>query len=172
MNPWVVAANILGWPVIHLLISKISIEIPLERFAIKNSSRRSGTGGREKQLYRNFFKVQRWKSRLPDGAPWLGGFSKKRFVRRDRDYIFTFILETRRAEFAHWCTLGFLPVFFLWNPLWACAVMTVYALAANVPCIVVQRYNRIVLSRLLVRMGPAPPYQAGPKTTKRALSQA
>ena len=64
-------------------------------------------------------------------------------------YLAQFLLETRRAEWAHWCMLGCLPIFFLWNPPWACLVMTAYALAANLPCILAQRYNRIVLDRVV-----------------------
>ena len=44
--------------------------------------------------------------------------------------------------------LGCLPIFFIWNPPWARWVMTVYALAANLPCILVQRYNRFTLNRI------------------------
>jgi glycosyl-4,4'-diaponeurosporenoate acyltransferase len=97
--------------------------------------------------------IRSWKSRLPNGAPWLGGFSKGRIAQRDERYLERFIAETRRAEFAHWCMLLCLPVFFLWNPPWACGVMTLYAITANVPCIAAQRYNRITLTRLLTRAG-------------------
>ena len=66
---------------------------------------------------------------------------------RDSSYLAQFLLETRRAELAHWCMLCCLPLFFLWNPPWACLVMTAYALAANLPCILAQRYNRIAIDR-------------------------
>jgi glycosyl-4,4'-diaponeurosporenoate acyltransferase len=99
-------------------------------------------------LYRDWMGVRRWKSRLPDGAPWLGGFAKKRLFARDTEYLRHFVLETRRAEVAHWCMLGCLPVFFLWNPPWACGVMSAYAVAANLPCILTQRYNRLALHRV------------------------
>jgi glycosyl-4,4'-diaponeurosporenoate acyltransferase len=86
---------------------------------------------------------------LPDGAPWLGGFAKKNLQQRDALYLAQFLSETRRSELAHWSMLCCLPAFFLWNPPWACCVMTAYALAANFPCILAQRYNRIVLDRVL-----------------------
>ena len=50
--------------------------------------------------------------------------------------------------------LACLPLFFLWNPPWACAVMAFYAIAANMPCIAVQRYNRLVLARFRTRSNP------------------
>ena len=151
MNVWVIAANILGWPVIHVVVARIVLGLPLERFAATRLTA-PGSRVREADFYRNILHIQLWKARLPDGAPWLGGFSKKRFTQRESNYIRTFILETRRAEFAHWCMLLCFPIFFLWNPPWARVVMTIYAVVANLPCILAQRYNRIMLARLLVRL--------------------
>jgi glycosyl-4,4'-diaponeurosporenoate acyltransferase len=151
MIAWIIAANILAWPVLHIAIARIVLSLPLARFGARPLTR-SASHQREARFYRNVLFLQQWKTRLPDGAPWLGGFSKKTFARRERGYIETFILETRRAEFAHWCMLGCFPLFFLWNPPWACGIMTAYAIAANAPCIIAQRYNRIVLSRMLEKM--------------------
>jgi glycosyl-4,4'-diaponeurosporenoate acyltransferase len=151
MIAWIIAANILGWPVIHIVIARLVLSMPLARFD-SGLLTRSASHHRESRFYRNVLFIHRWKTQLPDGAPWLGGFSKKRFARRERGYIATFILETRRAEFAHWCMLGCVPVFFLWNPPWACGIMAAYAVGANAPCIIAQRYNRIVLSRLLEKI--------------------
>lgn len=153
MKIWlIILANVALWPILHLAIARLVLSLPLARFTAKNplapASRR-----REARLYRNLFQVHRWKSSLPDGAPWLGGFSKKRFTGRDPHYVSVFLAETRRAEFAHWCMFLCCPVFFLWNPPWACAVMVLYAVASNAPCIVAQRSNRISLARLLTRLG-------------------
>jgi glycosyl-4,4'-diaponeurosporenoate acyltransferase len=41
------------------------------------------------------------------------------------------------------------PVFFTWNPPWACWVMVGYAIFANAPCIIAQRYNRLILTKLV-----------------------
>jgi hypothetical protein len=43
------------------------------------------------------------------------------------------------------------PVFFLWNPWWGDLIIVLYALVANLPCILVQRYNRFRLQKLRVR---------------------
>jgi len=144
-------ANVLGWPAIQLAVSFLILRIPDSLFARDTwltIPRSWEDGGR---LYRRLFFLQRWKRLLPDGASWLGGFAKKRFSRRDIEYINRFLLETRRAEWAHWAMLCCLPAFFLWNPWWARLVMTAYAAVANLPCILVQRYNRIVLSRMAGR---------------------
>ena len=43
--------------------------------------------------------------------------------------------------------------FFLWNPWWGDLIIVAYAVAANLPCIFAQRYNRSRLTRLLGRAG-------------------
>lgn len=52
--------------------------------------------------------------------------------------------------------LGCAPVFFLWNRWWADLIMASYAVLANLPCILVQRYNRLRFQRVLTKQsGPA-----------------
>ncbi len=100
-------------------------------------------------MYKDWFRIRKWKQMLPDGAPWIGGFSKKKLNARDPGDLAQFLVETRRAEIAHWCMLACFPIFFLWNPPWACCVMCAYAVAANLPCIAAQRFNRMAITRLL-----------------------
>lgn len=149
-------ANLLGWPAIHLSVAGVFLRLPSEWFETDSwltAPRRWERGGR---FYHARFAIRRWKALLPDGAPWLGGFEKKELRSHDRVYLTRFVLETRRAELAHWCMLCCLPAFFLWNPPWACCVMSVYALTANLPCIVAQRYNRLVLARVTATVCRSP----------------
>jgi len=143
------AANVLGWPLIHLAVAFVALRLPPDLFARDSWLTAPRQWERDGRLYRDWLAIRKWKSVLPDGSPWLGGFAKKKVYARDSSYLAQFLLETRRAELAHWCMLCCLPIFFLWNPPWACLVMTGYALAANLPCILAQRYNRIVLDRLV-----------------------
>jgi glycosyl-4,4'-diaponeurosporenoate acyltransferase len=136
MNALVWTANLLGWPVIHLSIASAALRVPTGFFARDSwltAPRRWEHDGR---FYREWFAIRKWKSRLPDGAPWLGGFAKKKVFARDPAYFAQFLLETRRAEVGHW------------NPPWACWLMIAYALGANVPCILAQRYNRFAFGRM------------------------
>lgn len=156
MKIWlIVLANVALWPILHIAIARLILSIPLARFTPRRPVALASRY-REARFYRDLLQVHRWKSSLPDGAPWLGGFSKKRFTGRDPNYVAAFLAETRRAEFAHWCMFLCCPVFFLWNPPWACVVMVLYAVAANAPCIVAQRSNRIALARLLTRLERRP----------------
>jgi glycosyl-4,4'-diaponeurosporenoate acyltransferase len=143
------AANLLGWPLIHIALGFVALRLPPHLFAEDTWLTTPRQWERDGRFYRDWLAIRRWKTLLPDGAPWLGGFAKKRIHSRDSSYLAQFLLETRRAESAHWCMLCCLPLFFLWNPPWACLVMTAYALAANLPCILAQRYNRIALGRVV-----------------------
>lgn len=145
-------ANLLGWPVIHIGVAFVMLRTPLERFSRDTFLYKGRSWEKSGDTYRKGLAIHRWKTLLPDGAPWVGGLSKRQLARRDRDSIHRFLLETRRAELAHWWMISCLPVFFLWNPLWACLLMTAYAILANVPCILAQRYNRLMLTRILRKM--------------------
>jgi glycosyl-4,4'-diaponeurosporenoate acyltransferase len=149
MNMLVLTVNILGWPVIHLALARLFLSIPDAYFAHDSWLTRERSLEHGGETYRRLFAVQRWKELLPDGAPWLGGRAKKRVASRDPEQLNLFMIETRRGEAAHWSMLLCTPVFFIWNPAWACVVMTVYGLAANFPCILVQRANRIKAAHIL-----------------------
>ena len=99
--------------------------------------------------YDRVLRIKRWKDLLPEaGGLFRGGFAKRR-IRHDRAYLEQFLVETRRAELAHWPILALGPTFYAWMPWWLASAMLGYALAANVPCILVQRYNRARLERAL-----------------------
>lgn len=148
MNIAVLTANIVAWPIIQLSIARVSLYLPNRYF----DSRRlpSYFEMQEVAFYRQTLRIRKWKHLLPDGASWISGtFSKSRITSHNPDYLLRVALEARRGELAHWAMLLCFPLFYLWNPTWACVVMTTYALVTNLPCIVVQRYNRfVILGRL------------------------
>lgn len=105
---------------------------------------------RSGRFYERFLRIKKWKDRLPDCGDFFGpGFKKKHLESRDAAYLETFSRETCRAEWAHWMTMAGAPVFLLWNEWWVEPIMIGYALAANLPCILVQRFNRARLERIL-----------------------
>ena len=62
-----------------------------------------------------------------------------------------FARETRRAELAHWWAMCCGLLFVLWNPPLAAALLIGYGVVANLPFIVIQRYNRFRIHALLER---------------------
>jgi hypothetical protein len=69
MKALVVAANVMGWPVIHLVIAKFTLRLPPEAFARDRFPFAGWRWEREGQFYRRWLAIRRWKSLLPDGAP-------------------------------------------------------------------------------------------------------
>ena len=141
------AANVLGWPILHIAIAFIALRVPPRIFASDTWLTTPRSWEHDGHLYQDWLAIRKWKYLLPDAAPWLGS-AKKKLPGRNPAYVAQFLVETRRAEIAHWFMLGCLPIFFIWNPPWARWVMAVYALAGNLPCICAQRYNRLVLNRI------------------------
>jgi glycosyl-4,4'-diaponeurosporenoate acyltransferase len=95
--------------------------------------------------------IRRWKDALPEAGAIFGGRSKQHLVGRDDDALRGYAGETRRAELVHWGIPAITPVFALWNPAPLLAAMVVYAVAANVPFLAIQRYNRARIERVLER---------------------
>jgi glycosyl-4,4'-diaponeurosporenoate acyltransferase len=142
---WIVSLNIAGWLFIQLGLAWAFTQMPSGWFN-PGAARDWEEDGR---YYERTFAIKRWKDRLPDGARWFsGGFAKGVLSARDPDYLRRFIRETRRSELCHQMAIYCAPVFSLWNPWWATLVIFVYAVAANLPCILVQRYNRVRLTRI------------------------
>jgi glycosyl-4,4'-diaponeurosporenoate acyltransferase len=145
---WIIALNVAGWLAIQMGFAWLFTKLPVTWF----SPGRALDWERNGRFYERVFRIKVWKDRLPDAARWFGGgFAKGTLVRADRDYLRRFIRETWRGELCHWCALGCAPVFFLWNPCWGDLIIVAYALAANLPCILAQRYNRARFHKVLAR---------------------
>lgn len=136
---WVAVLNVVLWPVLQLGWAWAFTQMPAQWFQTAGPH----TWEKKGVIYENWFRVRRWKDLLPDGAAWFeGGVAKKHLSGRDPATLAAFARETRRGELCHWTVIAMTPLFFLWNPWWADVVMVAYALAANLPCVIAQRYNR------------------------------
>lgn len=145
---WIIILNVAGWPVIQFSLAWAFTRMPIAWFNPLPTCNWEQDG----RFYERRFAIKRWKDHLPDAARWFGGgFAKATLGATDLAYLRRFTQETWRGELCHWCAIAFAPVFILWNPWWASLIMFIYALAANLPCILVQRYNRIRFQRVLQR---------------------
>lgn len=147
-----IVVNTLAWLVIQLGFAWIGTRMPARLFLHGDGwfrMRRFETDGR---FYETVFHIRAWKKFLPDGAKlFKDGFPKGSLAGKGTAYLDRFVLETRRGEAVHGAVILASALFFLWNPPVVAIWMVVYALVANLPCMVLQRYNRIRMQRVLNR---------------------
>lgn len=95
----------------------------------------------------NVLQIKKWKDKVPEaGDMFKGGVSKSSVKTYDVQSLKNFVYETRRAEYVHYSIMMITPVFFLFLPAYLIVAMILYAVVANIPCLLIQRYNR---SRIL-----------------------
>lgn len=97
--------------------------------------------------------VRRWKEKVPDMSAIFPQLmpSKKRPKNATVEQMERMIQETCVAEWIHGllCILGFGCVF-IWKGIWGWVISILYLLG-NLPDIIIQRYNRPKLMRILER---------------------
>ncbi|MEB3168033.1 MAG: hypothetical protein ACKN89_08470 [Cyanobium sp.] len=100
--------------------------------------------------------IRRWKRWIPDaGAALPGGIAKASLVSRDPCCLQRLVIETRRAELVHWALWAAGLLTPLWLPLPAVAGNLLFATGFNLPCLLLQRFNRRRLLRCLAHaQGP------------------
>lgn len=102
------------------------------------------------EWYERVVRIRKRKLLLPDGADVIaGGFAEKRIAERNTAYFERFARETCRAEAVHWISVTAAPLFSLWNTRLGTVINCLFAIAANLPCIAAQRYNRPHLRRII-----------------------
>ncbi|MCY9697072.1 glycosyl-4,4'-diaponeurosporenoate acyltransferase CrtO family protein [Paenibacillus alginolyticus] len=151
---WTLLADITGWFLVHMGVSYLFFIMP-DRWFIRLTDGKlpNSHGLREEIIYERYLLIRTWKDKPPDGGGLFpGGFAKKKFAILDKAYVSKFIRETRRGEWTHFGSMLPAPLFFMWNePLYGWMMM-IYAIIANVPFILIQRYNRIRLQRILRKL--------------------
>jgi glycosyl-4,4'-diaponeurosporenoate acyltransferase len=151
-GPWAIVINIIVWLVINLGVGMSTARMQLNSFNPQSWLYRQRIWERGGKIYKARLKVKKWKRLMPAVAAVVKvGFRKKHLGNADAAYVRRFILETCRAEFTHWVIFLFSLIFFLWNDWWIGLIMVAYGLATNMPCIAIQRYNRMRLERIYAR---------------------
>ena len=148
-----ILVDIAAWGAFHALTGYAAHRIDdsrLERDGWLLRQRAFEDGGR---WYRRRLRIHRWKDRLPEaGALFAGGISKRQLPAYDAAGLAVFARETRRAELCHWWAMACGPLFVLWNPPLASALLITYGVAVNLPFITIQRYNRFRIEALAGRL--------------------
>jgi glycosyl-4,4'-diaponeurosporenoate acyltransferase len=150
------------WAGLSVAVGWTANRLPPERFERDGFVTRLRPAETDGRFYRRTLHIGRWKDRVPEaGTAFAGGLAKRTLVARDPDRLHRFAVETRRAERVHWVLLACGPAFLLWNPLPLGLAMVGYAVVANGPCIVIQRYNRARLGRIGRRREAGPEAATG-----------
>lgn len=148
---WAVVVDCLAWTALSVVIGFGASRLPLRSIDHDTALTRLRPWEADGRWYEHHLAVRRWKDRLPEAGAVFGGRSKRHLPSRATADLERFAAETRRAELTHWALLCCGPLFFAWNPWWLGLVMVAFAVAFNLPFIVIQRYNRARLGRLLGR---------------------
>ena len=143
----------LAWAVLSFVVGYACHRLPRRALARDRFVLRLSRRERDTRFYERRAHIRAWKDRLPEaGGFFAGGVSKRALGTRSPEVLERFVAETRRAEIVHSLLLMCWPLFLVWcEPLMAVA-MAVYSVVANVPCLVIQRYNRVRLLRVLKRL--------------------
>jgi len=147
-----IAVDVIAWGVFHAATGYAAYrldETRLSRDGWLLRQRRFESAGR---WYRRWLRINRWKDRVPEaGGLFRGGVSKRQLPAYDAAGLQLFVRETRRAELAHWWAMCCGLAFVLWNPPLAAGLLLAYGVLANLPFIVIQRYNRFRIQALVAR---------------------
>ncbi|CAN5393942.1 glycosyl-4,4'-diaponeurosporenoate acyltransferase [soil metagenome] len=147
-----VLVSIAAWIVIGVATGLAGHLMPLRWLDHDNWLTRPRRFEARGRIYQRVFRIRAWKDRVPElGGLFRGGFSKRHLIDRSTPQLERFEAETRRAELVHWANLDAGPLFLIWCPPWIGAVMIVFGVVAHLPFIMIQRYNRARLARLLDR---------------------
>jgi glycosyl-4,4'-diaponeurosporenoate acyltransferase len=109
------------------------------------------------QHYERGLGIRRWKGWIPDAGNALpGGIRKASLARREPTSLRRLIAETRRAELVHWALWPAWLATALWLPPAGVLLNLLFASLFNLPCVLIQRFNRLRLQRLLLGMARSP----------------
>ena len=131
------------WALLQLAASGICLWIPDRYFDCRRFPFRAYGWEKGGEVYQKWLRVHQWKKYLPDGGALRGeDYRKKTLAHLSEEHMTRFLTESCRAEATHFVAILPFWVFGFLAPPEVIVYMLIYALAVNVPCMLVQRYNR------------------------------
>jgi len=147
-----IVVDVIAWGVFHTATGYAAHRLDESRLSRDGWLLRPRRFETARGWYRRWLRINRWKDKLPEaGDLFRGGVSKRRLPAYDVAGLELFVRETRRAELAHWWAMSCGPLFVLWNPPLAAGLLVGYGAVANLPFIVIQRYNRFRTRAIIER---------------------
>lgn len=148
-----VLAVILLWAALQVTIPLFCLKISDKWLSSSSALFKTYKWERDGDFYNKIFRIRKWKKLLPDGGALVkNGFKKKNIDASSLENLHKFNIESCRAELVHWILMfPFWVVGFIAPPIVIPCIL-LYALVANLPCIIAQRYNRPRITKLLVKI--------------------
>lgn len=141
------------WPILQILAAVFCHLLPKQVLSPNVFFFRAHSFEEEGEIYQRLLRVRHWKGKAPDGGSIVPGtFKKKHLEKIDPDTLRQFLLESCRAELIHWLAIPPFVLFGFFVSNLALALMFLYAVGVNLPFVVIQRYNRPRVQRLLKRL--------------------
>ncbi len=163
--------DVLAWAIIQLMIGYCISKIPLDWLNPDLPSFQVFAWEKGGEIYEKYFHVRAWKRLIPNGsALYRGAFSIKNLQTNDLTYLKRWLKESVRAEICHWLMILPCVFFFLWNSLVLGWVMVAYAFLSNLVPIILQRYNRPRMHKLVARLEKKPAKKGAPYVAQKELS--
>ena len=148
-----IAVDVIAWGALHAGTGYAAHRLGDSRLSQDGwllRPRRFEVGG---QWYPRRLRIHRWKDKVPEaGDLFRRGVSKRQLPSQAVAGLQLFVRETRRAELTHWWAMSCGPLFVLWNPPLAAALLIAYGVGINLPFIAIQRYNRFRTQALIERL--------------------
>ncbi|EAQ73942.1 MULTISPECIES: hypothetical protein [unclassified Synechococcus] len=148
-----VAASVSLWLLWSVVIGALANQLPDRLLGRHDPHQSDHLGAEPLRIYERWLGIRVWKPWIPDAGDALpGGIRKASLARRDPLALQRLSLETRRAELVHWALWPAWIVTALWLPPAGVLINLIFATLFNLPCLLLQRYNRLRLCRTLRRL--------------------
>lgn len=148
------AVNLGIFAFISVIITFLSVLLPKYYYNYKMWLYRERKWEHGGKLYESKFKVKKWKVCLPELADFIKFIFPKKFIKEfSTDYMSKYLMESCRAELTHWCIIFSTVVFLIFENTETFIYMFFIAFIANIPFIIIQRYNRPRILNIMKHKG-------------------
>lgn len=104
-------------------------------------------------FYEYYLKITMWKDLIPQFSKMFHfGYKKDRIPVKDISHYEMFVIETIRAEITHILLIIFSPLYYTAIPKGWATFAVAASVIANIPCMAIQRYNRIRIMKIISRL--------------------
>lgn len=146
----ILQANLIVFLIFSVVLTLVAGKLPNSFYSYKKWLFREHRWESNGKFYEKHLYVKFWKCKLPEISDFVKSmFTKKHLQNNSHDYLRQFLDESCKAEFVHWTIIASSILFFFWNGVSDAMLILLIAALLNMPYIIIQRYNRPRIIRLL-----------------------